>query len=95
MRFTYEISSCFGPPPNERLDHWFALFVCDVAPVAIVFCTWQAGDFPIGGTYNSPLSIYQKLVLNKKDHLEALRNKLIQILRFIPQSLEMMFWTEF
>ena len=29
-------------------------------------------------------------VLNKRHHLEALGNKLIQILTFIPQSLEMM-----
>ena len=39
--------------------------------------------------FNRPLSIYQNSVLTKRHHLEALRNKLIQILIFIPQSLEM------
>ena len=36
------------------------------------------------------LRVGEKSVLNKKHYLEALGNKLIQILVFIPQSVKMM-----
>ena len=42
------------PLPNEPMYHWSSSFVRDVAPVAIVFCIFQAGDFLNCGKYNGP-----------------------------------------
>ena len=39
---------------------------------------------------NRPASIYQNSVLNKRHHLDALKNKCKELYEFIPQSFEMM-----